>query len=67
MKCELGKVIEMGIFYTRVLPAPDRVRIWEQFETRCAGTVRVWAKNNEMDTGLGGHYPHPNPVGAIMS
>ena len=38
MKCELGKVIEMGIFYPRVLPAPERVRVWEQFETLGAGT-----------------------------
>ena len=37
VKCELGKVAEMGIFTRRYYPHTDGYRVWEQFETRDAG------------------------------
>ena len=36
-KCELKDDRE-GYFYPRVLPAPGRVRVWERYDTRGAGT-----------------------------
>ena len=66
MKCELGKSIEMGIMTRGYYPHLTGYGYVNILKPEVRVQVRVWARNNEMGKGLGDHYPHPNPAGAML-
>ena len=66
MKCELGKVTEMGIFTCVYYPHPTGYGYGNNLKPEVRVRVWVWAKNNETGMCLGDHYPHPNLAGAML-
>src|SRR4051812_25610296 len=65
-KCELGKVADMGIFTRGYYQHPVGYGYGNNLKPEVGVRLRVWANNIQTGKGLGKHYPHPNPAGAML-